>query len=397
MGGLNPMSQQFHRDIESELLSLVKEYPVVTITGPRQSGKTTLVKKVFPNKTYINMTLRENQVLAEEDPTAFFSQFQDGCIIDEVQLAPGILAYVQNIVDNADRQGMFILTGSNQLALSNAISQSLAGRTALLSLLPLSIRELMQANIDLTLDEYLLKGFMPRIYDKSQDPTKSYRNYLQTYLERDVRELINLTSQTNFNRFLKLCAGRIGQLINYDSLATDVGVSSNTIKDWLSVLEASYIIFRLQPYHNNFGKRLIKTPKIYFTEVGLATYLLGITSVQQLERDPLRGSLIENLVILELLKTQYNQGKDPNLYFYRDQQQREVDIIAQVGEELIPIEIKSAMTITSHMLTNIKYFSQLAFEKVQNSYLIYTGETEQRVGHLRVLNFKNAYSILSEE
>lgn len=383
------------REITPELQSLASDYPVVTLIGPRQSGKTTLVQEIFPQKPYINLEAPDIRQFAESDPRAFFEQIPDGAVLDEIQRVPVLLSYIQTIVDKQPtKKGMFILTGSHQLELHQAITQSLAGRTALLTLLPLTISELQTANIDLNLDEYLLRGFYPRIYKEQLEPTKAYRNYFQTYVERDVRLLIHVKDLTTFQRFIKLCAGRIGQILNIHSLANELGLSSHTIKHWLSILEASFITFRLLPYYENFGKRIIKSPKLYFTDVGLASYLLDIENLTQLRRDPLRGNLVENLVVLELMKTRFNQGLDHQLYYYRDNHQNEVDVIFKRAHELIPIEIKAAQTLHLEFLKNLKFFSQLVEDRAPKGFLIYSGDQEQRIEKFKILNFKHAYKIV---
>lgn len=382
------------REIIPELKSLAKDYPVVTLIGPRQSGKTTLVREIFPKKPYINLEAPDTRQFAESDPRAFFEQVPEGAILDEIQRVPLLLSYIQTIVDQKpSKKGLFILTGSHQLELHQAITQSLAGRTALLRLLPLTINELHTVDIDLGLDDYLLQGFYPRIYKEQLDPTKAYRNYFQTYIERDVRLLIHIKDLTTFQRFIKLCAGRIGQILNVHSLANDLGVSSHTVKHWLSILEASFVTFQLLPYYENFGKRIIKSPKLYFTDVGLASYLLDIENLTQLRRDPLRGNLVENLVILELMKTRFNQGLDHQLYYYRDSHQNEVDVIFKRAHELIPIEIKAAQTFQTEYLKGLKYFSQLVGERAPDGFLIYAGIQEQPIEKFRVINFKHARNI----
>lgn len=387
----------FEREIESELQALAKDYPIVTVIGPRQSGKTTLVRHIFSKKPYVNLEEPDTRLLAETDPRSFLGQYPNGAILDEIQRVPILLSFIQVIVDEADRsdrKGLFILTGSHQLELHQAITQSLAGRTAILTLLPMSVDELIKAGIDLSLEDFLLKGGYPRIHKDQLDPTKAYRNYFQTYVERDLRQLINVKDLSQFERFIRICAGRIGQVINLDDIGGEVGVTSNTVKEWISILEASFIVFRLQPYFENFGKRLIKSPKLFFTDVGLATYLLGIENITQISRDPLKGHLVENLVILELLKWRYNHGLDPQLYYYRDVQKKEVDVIFKDGHNLIPIEIKSSRTFNSEFLKKLEFFQQLVGDRAPNGYLIYAGDQEQQIHSIRLLNFKKAVRAL---
>jgi predicted AAA+ superfamily ATPase len=366
---------------------------VVTITGPRQAGKTTLAKMEFPHYRYCNLENPEMRPLAADDPNAFFNEFPCPLIIDEIQRVPHLLSYIQTIVDEKEQKGMFILTGSHQLDLNQAISQSLAGRTALLHLLPFSIAELEREEIKLERDEYIYKGFLPRIYKDDLDPTKAYRNYFQTYIERDLKQMINLKNLSQFEVFLKLLAGRTGQVINFNSLSNDVGISSTTLKGWLSILEASFILFRLNPYFENFGKRIIKSPKIYFTEIGLVTYLLGIEDMSQVARDPLIGNLFENLVVIEALKARLNKGLDPNLFFFRDNNRNEVDLIYKKSRELIPIEIKSASTFNKKFLAGIHYFRKVT-AKAGKGYLIYSGELTPAMDDVEVLNFTRTNAII---
>lgn len=380
--------------MEKELLEAAQGYPVLTILGPRQSGKTTLVKKVFSEKKYFNLEPHDVREAVKADPRKFLSQLKEGAILDEIQNVPELLSYIQVYVDEAEINGMFILTGSHQMQIHQAVSQSLAGRTAIFTLLPMSAQELQLAKINIPLDQLLLNGGYPRIYKEELDPTKTYRNYFQTYIERDLRQLINIKDLSQFQSFIKICAGRIGQLINLESLSNDVGVSSNTIKNWISILEASFVLFRLTPFYQNFGKRHIKSPKIYFTDVGFASYLLGIETENQMQRDPLRGYLFENLVILELMKIRLNKGLDPNLYFFRDVVGNEVDVLIQKGSEITPVEIKASMTYNSSLLKNLNYFSIIAKGKVSKSYLIYAGKIEQEINNTQLVNYLNCSTIM---
>lgn len=375
------------RDIETELLSLATQYPIVTVTGPRQSGKTTLVKSLFPDKPYANLEHLATRDLALTDPIRFLEHYPEGAILDKVQRTPDLLSYLQVIVDDHQINGEFILTGSEQLNLHQHVSQSLAGRTALLKLLPLTFRELMHHNIKLTVNKQLLHGFYPRIYQQQLEPRRAYRNYFETYIERDVRQLSHIQDLNKFKKFIKLCAGRVGQLLNHTNLANEVGVSSQTIHHWISILEASYIVILLQPYFENFGKRLIKSPKLYFIDVGLASYLLDIETTNQMDRDPLRGQLFENMVIMDFIKHRLNQGLDPQVYFYRDNKQHEIDLIFKRGHELIPIEIKSSQTFTSHFLKGVNYFKQLCGDRVPTGYIAYAGQTTQRIHDTKLIRY----------
>ncbi len=387
----------YRRAMAPKLLSLVKQYPVITLTGPRQSGKTTLVRSLFPKKEYANLEALDVQERAQADPRSFLEQFPDGVILDEIQRVPSLLSYIQVIVDESPQKGKFILTGSHQIELHQAITQSLAGRTALLCLLPLSLGELSEAHIEQSLDEIMIRGGYPRIYNDNLDPTESYLSYFQTYIERDVRQLVHIKDLAAFQRFIRILAGRIGQVVNYEGMAGDVGVSSKTIKEWLSILEASFILFRLQPYFENFGKRIIKAPKIYFTDVGLASYLLGIETVEQIRRDPLRGNLVENLVVLELLKARLNQGRDPKLYYFRDAHGHEVDVIFQSANILTPIEIKAGKTFHTDFLKNVLFFQKLVDDRAPEGFIVYTGEQEQKIGSCRLINYTHATQIVTSQ
>lgn len=384
----------YQREISSEILRLAEGYPIVTILGPRQSGKTTLAKMIFPHKPYVNLEAPHVRSLAINDPLGFLAQYQDGAVLDEIQNVPQLLSYLQVDVDENKAFGKYILTGSHQFELHKAVSQSLAGRTALLKLLPLTINELSGGNTNLTLDEYLFNGFFPQVYTSKLDPSTIYLNYYHTYVERDIRQLINIKDLHLFQKFVTLLAGRIGQVLNKDNLSNELGISSSTVTQWISILEASFIIFLLPPYFENFGKRLIKSPKLYFTDVGLASYLLGIENMNQLARDPIRGFLVENLVIVELMKTRANKGLDPHLYYYRDNHQNEVDVIYKSASQLIPIEIKSAQTYNSEFLKGLKYFKKIVGDRVSSQYLVYAGDYEQQVGEIQILNFKNTSKII---
>lgn len=381
------------RKIQQELAKLAQEYKVVTITGPRQSGKTTLARMQFPDYTYVNLEEPETRQLAERDAKEFLKRYSVPIIIDEIQRLPMLLSYIQVECDKSNIKGQYILTGSHQPALKAEISPSLAGRTAILQLLPLSIKELTEAGIQLDRDEYLFKGFMPQLYEENIDITRFYRNYYMTYVERDARQLVNIRNFSSFEVFIKLLAGRVGQLVNLNSLAGDVGVSSSTLGEWLSILEASYIVFRLPPYFENFGKRLIKTPKLYFTEVGLVAYLLDLENPGMVTRDPLMGNLFENMVIVEALKARYNAGKDAGLYFFRDSNGLEIDLLQSANRKLYPMEIKAARTYNSDFAVNIKKFERLN-DKTAGGSVIYSGDNVQKIGNIQLLNFVDTADII---
>ncbi|MBN2803885.1 MAG: ATP-binding protein [Deltaproteobacteria bacterium] len=381
------------RTVSKELKVLVGEYPVVTILGPRQSGKTTLAKTVLTDYAYSNLEIPETRLFATEDPKAYLAQFLGPVIIDEIQRVPDLLSYIQGIVDEENIEGRFVLTGSHQLQLQEAVTQSLAGRTAILKLLPFSIAELSKHSISFdNFEGYCFKGFLPRIYDKSLRPAIAYSNYYQTYVERDVRQMIKLKDLTLFEKLLKLMAGRVGQIIDYGSLSNDVGVDAKTIKNWLSILEASFVVFKLSPYFENFGKRVIKSPKYYFSDVGLLCFLLGIQNESQVLRDPLVGNIFENLVITDCLKTRYNQGEVPDLYYFRDSNGNEVDLVYQKGRELVAIEIKSATTFSSSQLKGLKRFKKIA-PSIGRSFLIYNGESKILSDGIQTKNFKECSTI----
>lgn len=382
------------RHLKDEFLQQLQEYPIVTVLGPRQSGKTTLVKSALPNYQYVNLELPDIRQFALEDPKAFLKKYSSYIIFDEIQRVPHLLSYLQGIVDNLEDTAQFVLTGSHQLQLREAITQSLAGRTAILHLLPLSISEMTQANIGFKgFNDYIFQGFMPRIYDKNQRPHIAYANYYQTYIERDVRQLIHLKDATLFEKFMKLLAGRVGQLINYQSLSNDVGVDAKTIKQWLSILEASFVVFKLLPYFENFGKRVIKAPKYYFIDTGLLSYLLDIEKSDQVIRDPLVGSLFENLIVIEALKQRFNRGLKSNLYFFRNSQGKEIDLLLKSGSELVGVEIKSAATWSRHFTKNLKYFSK-TYQNLTHEYVVYSGENISFSDGLQAIEYKNIGTII---
>ncbi|HYF98335.1 MAG TPA: ATP-binding protein [Coxiellaceae bacterium] len=371
---------------------LAKQFPVIALIGPRQSGKTSLVRHLFKDKAYVNLESPDVLQAIKLDPRSFLQQHPDGAVIDEVQHFPELLSYLQTSVDEKQIPGFFILTGSHQLMLHEAITQSLAGRVALLTLLPLSIHELSITEEN-SVDGCIFNGFYPRLHQEHIDPALFYQFYFQTYVERDVRMLINLKDLSLFQHFMRLCASRAAQVMNIQSLGNEIGVSFHTIKHWLSILEASFILFRLPPYFENFGKRFIKMPKFYFTDVGLAAYLLGIRNVDQLSRDPLRGHLFENMVVLDFLKTRLNHGLDSELYFYRDSQQHEIDLIFREGHELVPVEIKASATFHPEFLKNIHYFQKLTQDRVKKSYVIYSGEKSMQIQSSRLINYTKIESI----
>ncbi len=347
------------REITPHLTSLFRQYPFVTVTGPRQSGKTTLCRSAFPNLEYANLEAPDQRVFAESDPRGFLSQLGEGAIIDEIQHVPELLSYLQVLADERGSNSLFVLTGSEQFGLSKAISQSLSGRTALLRLLPFSLAERQATGASGAVDDILHSGFYPRILDRGLDPRQALGDYLETYVERDVRRLGEIRNLSSFRRFVRLCAGRVGQLINLTSLGSDAGVSRTTAREWLTVLETSYVVFQLQPYHANIRKRLVKSPKLYFYDVGLASYLIGIEHAKQIATHPLRGALFENAVVAETLKHRFNRGLRPNLSFFRDARGLECDLLYETGLGIGAIEIKSGATVASDFFQSLNRVAEL--------------------------------------
>ena len=381
------------RFIEVQLQRLAAQFPVITITGPRQSGKTTLAQHYFKDYDYVNLEDPEIRAYATEDPKGFLADHPAPLIIDEVQRVPELLSYIQVMADRDRKSGQYVLTGSHQPKLKAEISQSLAGRTGILQLLPLSIAEIAETDCSLNRDTLMYRGFLPKLYAMPEaDVELEYSNYFATYVERDVRQLINLQHQHEFEVFVRLLAGRVGQLLNLNSLADDIGISSKTLKEWLNILEASYIVFRLPPYFENFGKRLVKTPKIYFTEPGLAAWLIGIKSADMVKRDPLVGNLFENMVIIEALKARLNAGLTPDMYFFRDQRGYEIDMLIAAERKLYPYEIKSARTWSSDFASNLKSFTERD-AKIEKGTVIYAGDLK-RSGNPAAVNFVNTADVV---
>jgi len=363
------------RDAESKLLQLSRQFKAVALVGPRQSGKTTLAKCVFGNKPYVSLENPDTRRFALEDPRSFLGQFPEGAILDEAQRAPELFSYLQQILDEDNATGKFIITGSNNFLLQESISQSLAGRIAYMFLLPFAISE-MNDHDTADLQELLFKGTYPPIYDQPVDPDKWYADYTRTYIERDVRQLKNITDLIVFERFLRLCAGRIGQLLNMSSLAIESGVDNKTIASWISVLENGFILYRLQPHHTNFNKRVVKMPKLYFYDTGLACSLLGIHDAQQLKYNYMAGSLFENLIISELMKTRYNKAKNNKLYFWRDNVGHELDVLIDNPNGLFPVEIKYGKTITPEFFKGLLFWQKIS--NTQNGAVVYGGEVAQK-------------------
>ncbi len=361
------------RAMAQKLRALAEKFPVVTLTGPRQSGKTTLLKALFPTLPYASLEAPDIRQFALTDPRGFLANFNQGAILDEVQHAPDLLSYIQVIVDSKP-DVHFILSGSSNFLLMEKIGQSLAGRSAILHLLPLSLQELAKSGHEFeSYEEAIFTGQYPRIFDKAIDPTDFYPSYIQTYVERDVRLLKNITDLNAFIQFTQLCAGRIGQLLNYSSLANDAGVSPNTAKSWLSVLEAAFVVYRVRPFYKNFNKRLVKSPRLYFYDTGLACSLLGIRSSRQVGAHFLKGGLFENLVINEFVKHFRNQGRPETPYFWRDRTGREIDCMLPTAEELLLVEIKAGKTALSDYFRGIREWRKVTGAEAEG-FVAYGGD-----------------------
>ena len=381
------------RVIEKYLHDAIRQYPVVTILGPRQSGKSTLVKQAFPERLYVNLEYPDDRLKIEYDPRGFLESIpEQGVIIDEIQRYPQFLSYIQAYADAKNKNGLFILTGSHQLALHEAISQSLAGRTAIIKLLSLSLKELEGFHDKYALDDLMWMGGYPKLFNEQIDVRRYYQDYIATYVEKDVRQMLHIKDLGLFQKFLIIIASRIGQLIDYQSVANDVGVSSNTIKQWCSILSASFVSFELKPYFENIGKRVIKSPKLYFYDTGLLCSLLGIHRVEQLKAHPLRGLIFENLVIVEMMKRFYNNWLTPELYFFRDSHQNEVDLLVRHSLQYIPIEIKSAQTFHMEFLKGLDWLHKIAPDKFIGGYVIYSGVTQS----LKLYKLLNIFNIDDE-
>ena len=368
------------RTLASKLTALTQKFQVITLTGPRQSGKTTLVKATFPSLPYVSLEEPDIRQVALTDPRGFLSNYTEGAVLDEIQNTPELFSYIQTIVDN-NREAQFILTGSSNFLLMEKISQTLAGRTAILYLLPFSLLEL--ENGGFTADQYetlIFKGQYPRIYDRDITPTDFFPAYLQTYVERDVRMIKNIGDINAFIQFIQLCAGRTGQLLNYTSLANDAGISPNTAKSWISILETSYIVYRMQPYYRNFNKRLVKSPKLYFYDTGVACSLMGIRDASQVNLHYMKGALFENLIINEFIKRDFHRGERRNPYFWQDSRGKEIDCLLVEGETIVPVEIKSGLTVGSDFFSALNRYIRLSGDP--EGVLVYGGmENYKRQNH----------------
>ncbi len=381
------------RDMAGAIEEAARYFSVITVTGPRQSGKTTLIRHLFSHLPYYSLENLNVRSFAEKDPVAFLNQHKEGMILDEVHNAPDLLSYIQGIVDE-DPERQFILSGSSQFAILKKVTQSLAGRTAVFELLPMSYAEVREA-ASKPLDELLFEGFYPAIWSGSNRAELLYPAYLRTYLDKDVRDLLQIKDMMQFHTFLRLCAGRIGSVFKASELANEVGVGVHTITAWLSVLQASYIVSLLPPYFENTRKRLTKSPKLYFTDTGLACHLLGIESPEQLTRDKMRGALFENFVVIEALKYRYNQGKESNLYFYRDSNQNEIDLLLKRHDGLYGVEIKSSMTYHADFEKSLKKMEQWVNEPVAGRAVVYAGSFENSDSPIKLLNYADLDNVLS--
>jgi predicted AAA+ superfamily ATPase len=384
----------FTRNIEKEALELAANYPVLTITGPRQSGKTTLARHLFGELPYFSFENPDLRSLVINDPRKFLSQLPKGAILDEIQNVPDLISYLQEIADEGKPEMLFVLTGSNHFAVMDKVTQSLAGRTGILKLLPMNLNEIPHKELPAT-DKMLLQGFYPAIFKSKLSPAKIYRNYYETYLQKDIRQLIQVRDLNSFDKFVRICAGRTGSLLNTAAIANETGLSNPTIKSWLSVLEASYIIMLIQPFYENINKRLIKSPKLYFCDVGLASYLLGISDTAMMSRDPLRGALFENMVVMEIVKHRFNSGQDHQLYFFRDSHHNEVDLVLRKGRDLTAIEIKSSQTFHPDFIKGLNYIKSIFPDRIVKDFLIYDGTAEQN-GERSLLNFRTFSDKISE-
>ena len=373
------------RTAHDTIIRLAKGFPVVAITGPRQSGKTTLARCTFPDKPYLTLEDPDTRLLAESDPRGLLSSYPDGLIIDEAQRSPQLFSYLQSFVDDHLVPGKYVLTGSQQFGLMSGITQSLAGRVGMVQLLPFAMDELRCADkLPDNVNQLMLFGMYPPFYDRDLAPSDWFPAYVNTYIERDVRQLINVRDLSAFQRFIRMCAARTGQLLNLSSLASDCGITHNTASAWISVLEASYIIFLLRPHFSNFNKRMVKTPKLYFIDTGLAAWLMGIREQEQLSFHAQRGALFENLVVTEFLKGRFNRGQQPDIYFWRDSKGLEVDLLLDDGSCLKPVEIKSGQTVAPDFLKSLRKWCELSGLPNRPALLVYGGTMELTNGNISI-------------
>jgi uncharacterized protein len=381
------MYKMISREISDILINFAGSFRSVLIVGPRQSGKTTLAKHCFPTKPYISLENLDERSLATEDPRGFLSRFPNGAVLDEVQRTPALLNYLQEILDNSNEDGLFILTGSNNVLLQESITQTLAGRIGVIDLLPLSYREINTLDSPRELAGLVIKGFYPEIYDRKRQPEIWYPSYIRTYIERDVRQIKQIEDNLLFQKFVKICAGRIGQQVNISALSNECGIDLRTVHSWLSILESTYIIYFLQPFYENFNKRLVKSPKLYFYDTGLACSLLSLRNTTELSLSHFKGALVENFVITECIKNNLNKHLGASFYYWRDNNGVEIDLIQKRGNEVIPIEVKSAQTFTKDFTKNLKKF--MSYSNTKKGIIIYDG-TREYVGsdNIELINWK---------
>ncbi len=378
------------RSLTTKIKAYIRIFPIVTITGPRQSGKTTLLKYLLPQWSYVSLEDPDNLLFAEEDTRGFLETNKPPLIIDEAQKSPKLFSYIQTKADGSNKAGQYILSGSQNFLLLEKISQSLSGRAGILTLMPLNFKELRAAEFALKEPELcLFRGFYPAVWSQKINPGDYYPSYVQTYLERDLRQIIHIADLHLFQKFLKLCAGRTGQILNLASFASDCGVSHNTIRSWISVLEASHIVFLLPPYFKNINKRLVKSPKLYFWDAGLASYLLGVENEKQIETHPLRGALFETMMIAEILKNFLNIGKQARASFFRDKTGHEVDLLIEKAGGQIAIEIKAGQTVNSDFFDQLLYWQRVSRTKNTDLFLVYAGEKNETRTKTSVLSWKN--------
>jgi len=366
------------------------KYPILALTGPRQSGKTTFLKAFLPDYRYVSLENADQRAFAMEDPTGFLDKFDSEVIFDEVQRAPHLFSYLQTIVDESGKMGQFVLSGSQNFHLLDHITQSLAGRVAIFKLMPFDLSELTQANMILSdWKSQIIKGFYPAIYDRDLNPSGYYSNYLQTYVNRDIADLTRVQDTKRFQNFLRLCAARVGQLLNLNSLANACGISQPTAKSWLSILESSYVVFMLSPYHENFNKRVVKSSKLYFYDTGLVSFLLGLRKADDLHNQALVGSLFENMILADMAKTNYHQNLLRDYSFWRDSAGHEIDLLVKTGKEFDIFEIKSSQTILPRLTSGLGYFDKLAKGAVRSKTLIYGGKENQKRSNFNVRNWQD--------
>lgn len=380
-----------NRKISDDILDGARYFPVIGILGPRQSGKTTLARELFKNHVYLSLEDLELRAAAKNDPRTLLiaNRNEHGIIIDEFQYVPELLSYIQTTVDQDQKPGYFVLTGSQNFLMNQSITQSLAGRISLHTLLPLSISELKESNhLPVEIEPMLYQGCYPAVYSKNIPPEKLYKNYLQTYIERDVRQLTNVGDLTTFQTFITLCAARVGQLVNFTALSNDANISDVTVRRWLSILEASYIIFLLHPYHENLGKRIVKAAKLYFYDPGLICSLLQIKQ-EDLASHPNKGNIFESFIIADILKYHHNQGTSPRVFFWRDKAEHEVDCIIEQGQKLIPVEIKAGRTFNPRFLDGLNYWQALAHEKSASGSVVFAGSSEQVRSHSALVSWQS--------